>query len=630
MLQKMRDNLQGWAAKVIVGLIVITMAMFGFGAFDFFSQADPAAATVNGEEITQNQLATEVERQRQRIAAQLGNIDPSTLDDAMLRNSVLEGLINRALLLEVATDMGLAVSEADVDKAIVGNADFQTDGVFDQDRFRSLLAGAGHSPLSFRSELASSYRLVQLSDGVNETPFVTEAERRALARLLAQTRDVAVLVFDPADVGASLTITDEEIEEFYASRPDDYMTEESVDLAYVELSVAGLAADPAIVVDEEEILARYEADREVFAGSEQRRASHILIEITDDRSEADARALLLDAKQRVLAGESFSKLAGELSEDPGSAGNGGDLGFVNKGAFVPEFEEVVWNLAPSEISEPITTQFGVHLIQLNEIKADTYPSLEERRAEVVASLRRSKAEELYIERVRRLDEIVFENPSDLTTATAELGLAVQEALGVTRKSATGVLADPKILTAAFSSDVLDRGFNSRVVDLGDRALSVRALKHVAAERRPLADVRDEIRTQIALERGREEARSRAENALNRVLAGDGTATIAADAGVDWKVHDAVRRSDPNVNPAILRAAFELPRPDVSNRVATVLDLPDGGVAVVMATAVKDGDYAALSDQERAALASQVEQAIGNMEFTALFESARADASIARR
>ncbi len=630
MLLKMRDNLQGWASKVIVGLIVITMAMFGFGAFDFFSQADPAAATVDGVEISRSRLASEVERQRQRIAAQLGNVDPSTLDTAMLESSVLEGLINRTLLLETADDMGLAVSQSEIDSSIVSNPDFHTNGVFDEDRFRTLLGGAGLTPVAFRGELASSYRLVQLQGGVNETPFVTDDERRALARILVQRRDLAFLTFDPAAVGATLSISEDEVADYYAARPDDFLTEESVDLAYVEILLTDLAADASIVIEDSDVVARYEADRAVFEGNEQRRASHILLEVNAERDEAAARTELEGIKARVLAGESFEELAKEFSEDPGSAGEGGDLGFVNKGAFVPEFETAVWSMQPAQMSEPVTTQFGVHLIRLEEVRAESYPSLEEKRGDVVASLRRSKAEELYAEKIRRLDEIVFENPSDLQTATTELGLVVKQAMDVKRSTGTGAFADERVLTAAFSEDVVARAFNSRVVDLGDRGISMRMIDHRPAARRELADVSDEIRSRIALERGREEVRARGAAALASVLAGDGAATIAAQYGLEWSVHERIRRTDSTIDGTILSAAFELPRPDVSTRVAKSLDLADGRVVTVMVTGVHDGDYAALSDDERVAFDTQLLRIVGNTEFNALFESIKADASIARR
>src|SRR5262245_41579115 len=195
MLQKMRENVTGWGARIIIALLIVTMAAFGFGRFDWFTQQDPVVATINGQDIHQSKLNVEVERQRQRIAAQLGpNADPNVIDTEMLRKSVLDGLINRTLLLGAADKMGIVVSTAQMDQAIVSNTEFQADGKFDPETFRRLLANGGLTPTSYKTELANSFTLVQLNGGIAHTPFVTEAEVRELARLVSETRDFAYLM----------------------------------------------------------------------------------------------------------------------------------------------------------------------------------------------------------------------------------------------------------------------------------------------------------------------------------------------------------------------------------------------------------------------------------------------------
>jgi peptidyl-prolyl cis-trans isomerase D len=631
MLQKMRDNLQGWAAKVVLGLVIVTMALFGFGAFDFFSTADPAVATVAGRDITERELQMEVERQRQRIAAQLGpDAGPDAIDEARLRASVLDGLINRSVLLRAADEIGLAVSDAQLDQAIVSNPDFQIDGKFDRETFRALLAGAGHTPTSFRAELANSFRLVQLNGGITSSDFVTEAETRALARLLTQTRDVAYLVFDPASSSGQAEVTNEDVREHYDARPDEYTTPETVDVAYVSVSVADLAQSPEIVVTDEEIQSRYEADRDAFTGGVQRRTAHILLEVGPDRDEAAARTMLLEARSRIVAGEPFEAVAKAMSEDAGSAPAGGDLGFLSKDALVPEYAEAAWLLSEGEVSEPVTTQFGVHLIKLLETKTEQYPSLEERRDDIVASLRRGAAEEIYAERVRTLDERAFEVPESLEPIATEFGLAIQRQAGLERDRGTGVFANPKVREAAFSQDVLEGGANSGVVDDGNVAVVLRVENHHPAERKPLEAVAADIRAALLRERAATLARDAAARTLASVLAGDGTATIARTAGLEWKVVEKTRRTAPGVDPAVLRAAFELPRPNANARSAKSVDLAGDGVAVVMVSAVYDGDYSTLADTERAQLAQQWSNTVGNLEFAALFESVREDASVERR
>lgn len=632
MLQKMRDNLQGWAAKVVIALIIVTMAMFGFGAFDWFTKADPVVASIGGEDVRQSQLTLEMERQRQRIAAQMGeNFDPSIIDADMLRNSVLDGLVNRALLRSAAADMGLAVSESEIDRSIVANTEFQIDGKFDQELYRRLLAGAGHSPASFRREVANSYTLVQLNGGVSDTEFATEAESRTLARLVSQTRDVAFLTIDPASLTDTVAVSDEDIGDYYESHPDEFMTPESVDAAYVELAVDDIARNLDIDLTEDQITARYEADRAAFASNEQRRTAHILLEVGDARDEAAARTELLAVRARIEAGESFEDLAKALSEDAGSKAAGGDLGFVSRDALVPEYAEVAWSLAPGEVSQPVTTPFGVHLIKVLEARSEAYPPLEEKRASIVDSLKRSAAEEIYAGKVRELDELAFESPEGLDTLAGSMGLDVRSSEGVTRQSGLGPFGDAKVREAVFSEDVLEKGFNSRAVDLGDRAVVVRALRHHPAERRNLADVTAEIRIRLVNEAAALAARDRAEAALAGVREGEGSATVAAAAGTEWTVLERARRTAAGIDAAILQAAFGLPRPGPTGRGgATLVDLPGDRIAVVTVSAVYDGDYAALTDSERAQLRQQWLDTVANLEFTALFESIRADTSISRR
>jgi len=631
MLQKMRENAQGWAAKVVIGLLILTMALFGFGAFDFFSQADPVVASVDGHDIEESKLAIEVERQRQRIVAQLGpDADPNVIDAAMLRDSVLDGLINRTLLLAAADDMGLAVSEAQLDQAIVENPDFHVEGKFDRETFKARLAGVGHTPASFRAELANSYALVQLNGGIARTPFVTEAESRALARLLSQARDLAYIVFDPQAFAKGVSVSEEEVQEYFDAHPEEFRSPETVDVSYVELRVEDIARSEDIAVTEDQIVSRYEADRATFAAQEQRRTAHILLQVGDARDEATARQLLVDARARIEAGEPFEDVAKALSEDAGSAAVGGDLGYLSKGAFVPEFESAAWGLEPGQISEPVVTQFGVHLIKLLDVKTTEYPTLEVRRDEIVASLRRGAAEELYASKLRELDELAFDSPESLDPIKAAFALEIVKETGISRDAGPGVFSDKKVRDAAFGEDVLEKGFNSRAVDLGDSAIVLRLDAHHPAEQKALASVAEDVRAQLVRERAEVLSRDAAAAALARIEGGEGTAKVAQDAGLEWTVVERARRGTPTVDPAIVRAAFELPRPTATARDARAVDLSGNRVALVTVSAVYDGDYAAMTDEERSQLRTQWLETVGNLEFAALFDSLREEASIKRR
>ena len=628
MLQKMRENVTGWGARIIIGLLIVTMAAFGFGRFDWFTQQDPVVATINGKDIHQSKLNVEVERQRQRIAAQLGpNADPNVIDTELLRKSVLDGLINRTLLLGAADKLGIVVSTAQMDQAIVSNSEFQNDGKFDPETFRRLLASGGLTPTSYRAELANSFTLVQLNGGIAHTPFVTDDEVRGLARLMSETRDFAYLMFDPEALSGGIDVADADVKSYYDEHPDEFMSPENVDFAYVEVSVAELAKTVDTDVSEAKIEARYEADKAAFKGGEQRRPEHILLQITPQRDEKAARAQLLDVKRRVAAGESFEAIAKTMSEDAGSAPSGGDLGWVSKGALVPEFERATWALEPGQISDPVTTQFGVHLIKLVDVRTDAYPPLEQKRASIVESLRRAAAEETYPSKVHQLDELAFESPDSLDTIASTMGLAIHEVSGVTRETGPAPFTNPKVRAAAFTDDVLAKSYNSKAIDLGDRAIVVHMRAHHDAERLAFETVAPAVRKKLVHDRAVGVAHDKAAESLDKVLAGTNTTTIAADAGSEWKVLERAQRVGGGVDAKIAHAAFDLPRPTDTARSATSVDLDKDRIAVVMLTAVHEGDYAALSEEDRAALRQQWLATVGNIEFGAFYQSLRDEASI---
>ena len=630
MLQRMREHTSGLMAKVLLGVLVVVFALFGgFIAFEGFNRESPAA-NINGEKITRNALEMETERQRQRIVNELGDQAPPELLDAnVLQARVLDGLINRTLLMQTADDLALGVSEAQVDDLIRTTPQFQTDGEYDPEVFRKQVANIGQTPMTYRAELGRSVRLMQLNGSLTETGIVTSLERRQTAALLSQRRDVAYATFDPATIADAVTVDDARVKDYYDKHLDEFMTEEKVDVDYVELSPADLMNDPSIVVTDEDVQALYESERTTFVPQERRRASHILLETGTKRSVEDAEATLRAAKERVAKGESFATVAKELSEDPGSAAQGGDLGFNPKGIFVPEFEEALWALKPGELSDPVRTQFGVHLIRLDEIKADSYPELDAMKDELRTRLVRQHADELYATKVRRLEQVVFEAQDTLDPAAQELGIETKHADGLTRSTGPGIFAEAVFRDAAFGTDVLERGFNSSAIEHDNRAVSVRVRTHHEATQRPLEEVTDVVRKKLVDQEARDLARTRADDALGRLTAGEAVSQVSEEAQVQWKVAESARRRMPDVPPQVLVQAFDLPRPAPEGRSAGIAELDNGAVAVVVVTRVMDGDYAELTEAERKSLDRQLAQRAGQADLTSVFDTVKDAASIKR-
>jgi len=338
MLQNIRDNSQGWIAKTIIGLIVVLMALTGFEAIFQAATHSQDAAKVNGQTISQNELSQATDMQRRQLMQQLGkDFDPALLDDKLLRDAALKGLIDRKLLLQGAEDAKFAFSEAALDQVILQTPEFQVDGKFSADRFDQVIRQMGYGRMQFREMLAEEMLIGQLRTGIAGSSFVTDQQVDAFARLENQTRDFAALTFKANP--AAVTVSEDEVKAHYEQHAKEFMTPDQVVIDYVELKKS--AFFDQVKVTDEELKAQYE--KEIANLAEQRRAAHILIEVNDKVTDAQAKARAEEIEQRLAKGEDFAKLAKEFSQDPGSASNGGDLGFAGPGVYDPDFEEALYN-----------------------------------------------------------------------------------------------------------------------------------------------------------------------------------------------------------------------------------------------------------------------------------------------
>ncbi|MYE11484.1 MAG: hypothetical protein F4X99_07455, partial [Gammaproteobacteria bacterium] len=314
-------------------------------------------------------------------------------------------------------------------------------------------------------------------------------------------------------------------------------------------------------------------------------------------------------------------------EDPGAAATGGDLGLVGRDVFDPDFESALWDLEVGELSEPVVTAFGVHLIRLTEIEETEPPTFEEARERLSAQLRRNRAQTAFDELLRQMDEIAFEEPDTLQGVSEALGLPIERVEEVTRDAATGPFADATLRDAVFEADVLLEGYNSPAIRTGDTAVVARvATRHAPAEI-PLDEARDGIRAQLLAERGGDAARLAAMAALERTASGEAVADIASDYGLDWNVRESVTAADPELPPAVGRAAFELSLASAGERAATNVELPGDGHAVVTVTRVETGDFGAMTESERAAMRTQLGAWARERDVSAVLASLRVDAGV---
>lgn len=634
MLQKMRDNTQSLGFKILVGIIIFVLAVFGFGAFNLFVETDPEVAGVGSREITESMVAVETERARNRLLAELGeDADPALLDPVRLRGQVVEQLVASAVMGEAADALDLAVPQAAVDKSLTSNPSFQVNGKFDKDLYVRLLSQFGYQPKDFRERVSEEMAISQLQTAINTTASLPRWQLREVAELLNQRRDIAWLPLTRDVFAARAEVTDEEINNHYAENRVDYRTEDTVDLDYVVLAVSDLADDPAIEIGEEDLRTAYTEELKTLAENEQRQASHILLRVTDERDDAATLKFAGELREKLLAGEDFATLAKAHSDDPGSAAAGGDLGSAGRGVYDPAFEKALFAMNEGDLSEPVKSQFGYHLIRLARIEKPAEPTFDEKREELLTRLRETRAKDLFVESVRQMDSLAFEQNTSLEPIAKQFGIEIQSVDGIVAGTSEGLFANQQLKDAAFSEEVLEKGFNSKAVEFEDsRAAVLRVRARHEPEDRPLEEVRDVVIAAIRDQKADAAIEVAAADGLTRLESGESVDSIARATEVLWQTSPGALRSQAGVPEAVLRKAFELPfdRTNLASaRSVGRVDLDDGQ-ALVVVTAVKDGDLESMTDQEAESLQRYFVGRVGELEFTALYRTVEDDAGISRR
>ncbi|BAU73701.1 SurA N-terminal domain-containing protein [Metapseudomonas furukawaii] len=623
MLQNIRDNSQGWIAKTIIGVIIALLALTGFDAIFNATSNRQSAAEVNGEEISLDQLNEAMNLQRRQLQQQLGqDFDASLLDENLLRDAALKGLIERKLLLQGAEKAGFRFSQAAIDQLILQTPEFQVDGKFNADRFDQVIRQMNYSRLQFRQMLEQEMLIGQLRAGLAGSGFVTDAEVQAFARLEKQTRDFATLTLkaDPA----AIQVSAEEIKAYYDGHADQFKSPEQVVVEYVELKKS--AFFDQVEAKEEDLQAQYQ--KEISNLAEQRHAAHILVEVSDKLNEEQAKAKIDQVKQRLEKGEDFSALAKEFSDDSGSAADGGDLGFAGPGVYEPAFEESLYALKDGEVSAPVRTQYGWHLIKLLGVQAPEVPSFESLKPKLEQDLKAQQVEQRFVEVSKELEDAAFE-ASDLAQPAQELGLDVKTSAPFGREGGEGITANRQVLQAAFSTEVLEDGANSSAIELDpDTVVVLRVKEHKKPEQLELDKVSDSIRQHLVAEKAADAVKAKGE-ALMASLREGKTPIEQAQDGQAWQVVEAATRSQEGVEPVLLQTLFRMPKPTAADKPEFAgVKLNNGDYVVIRLNGVNQSD-APLSEQEKAMYSRFLASRSGQQDFSAFRRQLEEAAKIER-
>lgn len=624
MLQNIRNNTQGLIAKIFVGFIVFVFAIFGLDSIVGTIVNINSTVSVNGVAIDELAIESESQRITQDLLSSLGaQIDISSIDTTQFREQAINNLVERELLLQTAIENGMLISSSTLDRQIAQTPDFQVNGVFSNERARALLASFGLTPASYRASLQQQGLLNQMLDAYSTSSFATQAEMENLARINEEKRNFRYIRISAADLAQTQVITEEELSQYYDANSALFMQGERVSLEYLELNKNDLLAE--VEITEEQIQAQYAAELSTLQAQTERRASHILLQAGDELDEALAQAQEL--KNRIDNGESFEDLAAEFSIDGGSAQFGGDVGYTTGETFAEEFEAALSQLELNEVSDPVMTQFGVHLIKLTEITENEGPSLEESRERIERELQDQAVEDIYIARAEELNNLSFES-IDLQEPANILELHIQTTELFDSAGGIGIASNADVIAAAFGADVQE-GLNSELIALDEsRSVVIRLLESREPELKTLAEVRGEIESTLRRQKAEEQAASLGETYLNNLNNGQSIDNLLAVQGLEWNRGQNLSRTSPGLEPEIRQLVFSMSKPE-GDPLIQGQQLASGDYIIAELQEVIPGSLEEMSEENRLALQNYLMQLTANSDFTAYMTGIEADADIER-
>ena len=647
MLQKLRDKTSGWIATVILGLLIIPFAFVGIEQY-LGQRTDNAVAHIDApptwwpsapsfwpvsvfwthEKITSEEFRGRFEQERMQRRAQQGEaFDARAFESVDNKRAILETMIDARVQEVAAQRNGLVVSNAMVQKAIMDVPGFQVDGKFNYDRYKLALASLTppQNEQQFEATVRQDLQRSMLALSVGNSNFVTSAEMDRLLRLMGERRDVSVVLLPPpAPDTAEVSAAD--IQKWYDTHTAQFRAPEMVEIEFVEVDATKLPAAP--VADEATLRHRYEQEKNRFVEAEQRLASHILVRV-DEKADAATQQAAEDkakrlAEQAKAPGADFAALARANSEDTGSQATGGDLGWVAKGMMVAPFENALFAMKAGEVSGPVKSEFGWHVIQLREVQTGSQQTFEQVRDQLAHEQAEVDRERTVSDFTSRLVDLTLKNPSSLAPAARDMNLPLQKLGPFARTNAPGIGANPALQRVAFSEEAIQSGQISDPIELSPgHSVLIRVVAHTPEQAQPLAKVRDEVIAAVRADRATKAAIKEAEALADRVNKGETLDAIAASKQLPPpQVLPGVPRGAPIPEASVSDAIFAVEPPAAGKVSAGHAVLSNGGIVLFAVSQVTPGDIASLPAEQREVLQQQVAQVGGGDDVRALVDSLR--------
>lgn len=599
MLQQIRDKSQGWIAKVIIGIIVLLFALTGFDAIFRAVSHDSDVAVVNGEGITRQEFSSVLEQQKYRLRA-TGEFDDSPEMTTKLNKLVVDNLVNYRILMQAAQNAGFGyLPEAFITQSIQYNPLYQTNGQFDYNLFEQDIRSVGYaSDKQFVNDQLEQRFLQQLQSGISLPAIATDDDVMRLASLFEQTRDFA---YYPIDASKITSVSDEEIKTWYESHKDTLKTPEQVVLEYVELNRDKFL--DKVTISDEELKALYTKKVvDLDKAAVRQRIAHILIPVTAKITDEQAKAKVAEIAAELKQGKDFAALAKQYSQDTGTANKGGDLGFVTDEE-LPDpiaFASALQSLDKvGDVSEPVRSQFGWHLIKLTDKQKAVIPSFESQRQSLAEELKQQKAFELYLAEQKRLDSAAFENFDGLDQVAKDFDLTLKTTQPFGKNEGyDAVTASNKVVKEAFSPSLIEDKENSSIIEVSPNlSVIIRVKEHLQPSVMTIEQATPIIKKQLQADKAKLEG----ERLIAELKAGKVDTVIN---GEHWKELKNVKhpiQNDPNageVDAEVIETVFSTPKPVDEKGQASGIALQNGNYVVTYLTKVNDFK-GPLSDEDKA-------------------------------
>ena len=622
MLETIREKFTGWIAALIIGAISIALVI-SFGNMNQTPLEQDVVITVNDREITLVDYREEYTNQLLQFQEVFGDEIPESLEFT-IQESATENLIMKTLLNDYVDAQGYRVSPEYVAELITTNPNFQLGEGFNRENYQAILSSQGVSQSKYENDLRIELQINQLRRGLIESSFITPSEFRRFVELQMEERDGQYLLIPSSKFTDQVSLDKEVVSTFYTENITSFMTEEEIDVEFLSIDTEEIAQ--SIEFSPLDVEQYYKENIERFRSNEERKSSHILISFDDEVIEDAAQEQSKDILVRIKGGESFEELAQEFSDDSGSATNGGDLGWAEPGLFVSEFDQVLYALEIGEISDPVKTQFGYHIIRLDDVKEGRKKEFAEIEEELTEEYSQLLAEDRLYDLAEQLDDLALQAYNELDTVADRLALELNQISAITRNGSSFLNQQPELIDILFSSSSIEQSENTPVYEFNNSIVVARVVNHRLPETKNFSEVEDEIVNLLTVQNSIEIANETAAQMLEELSSGKTLTELSDLYQLELKEFNELKRNDDALPGAVTDAVFAtLTNKIDSNHYSTIATGEE--VYVFEVLQLNSGKLDNYNDQERDSGKIALAEQLGTYELASLTKELRENAEV---